>query len=152
MHRWKAWTLDDRGSAPIEFIVTGLLFIVPLLYLVIALGAVQAQSLGVDAAARHVARVMATADDAGSAQQRADATLTALAAEYNLDRSSLGVTVTCVPAGAACPSAGATLIVTVTGAATLPMMPSLLGLDTATAIPISGTSTQKVSRFWGSEP
>ena len=38
----------ERGSAALEFIVVGLLMLVPLVYLVVTLGLIQGQSLGVE--------------------------------------------------------------------------------------------------------
>ena len=61
---------DDAGSAALEFIVVGLLMLVPLVYLVITLSLVQHQSLGTEAAARHIARAISTAEDAGAAEGR----------------------------------------------------------------------------------
>lgn len=55
---------DDAGSAALEFITIGVILLVPLVYLVVALGAIQEQTLGVEAAARHIARTIAQAPDA----------------------------------------------------------------------------------------
>ena len=55
----------------------------------------------------------------------------------------------CSPAGAACPSAGATVIVTVTTRVSLPFVPPIFGLDKAASIPLEAAAAQKVSRLWG---
>ncbi|MGB3374763.1 MAG: TadE family protein, partial [Microbacterium sp.] len=65
--------VDDAGSAALEFITVGVLLLVPLVYLVLALGAIQEQTLGVEAAARHTARVIGQAADASTATARGDA-------------------------------------------------------------------------------
>ena len=65
MHRRNPWETDDVGSAALEFITVGVVLLVPLVYLIIALGTIQEQALGVDAAARHTARAIALAPDAG---------------------------------------------------------------------------------------
>jgi len=136
----------DRGSAALEFILIGLLLLVPLIYLIVALGLIQGQSLGAEAAARHIARAVSTAEDAVDARTRADAVLAAVAEEYGLDDVDLSVE--CTPSGAACPRAGAALHVTVRTTVTLPLVPPVLGLDDLAAIPVEATSVQKVSRFW----
>ena len=69
----------DRGSAALEFILVGLLMLVPLVYLIVSLGLIQGQSLGAEAAARHIARAVSTATDTADAQGRADAVLAAVA-------------------------------------------------------------------------
>lgn len=142
---------DDRGSAALEFILVGLVLLVPLVYLVVALGLIQGQSLGAEAGARHVARAVATATDASSAQQRADAVISAVVEEYGIDPDAIEVGMSCRPAGASCPEPGATLVVTVASRVALPLVPAVLGLDQIASIPIEATAAQKVSRFWGSQ-
>ncbi|WP_353115763.1 TadE family protein [Microbacterium sp.] len=151
MRRWsRSRTAEvfaqDEGSAALEFIVTGILLLVPLVYLVISLGVVQEQTLGAEAAARHAARAMAQAPDARTATARADAVLRSVREEYGMDE--LDVSLSCVPAGD-CPRSGATLIVTVRATAALPLVPSLAGIDRLTAVPIEASAAQRVSRQWG---
>lgn len=137
----------ERGSAALEFILVGLLMLVPLVYLIVTLGLIQEQSLGAEAAARHVARAMSTATGADDARQRADRVLASVGEQYGLD--DIDIAIQCTPSGAACPAAGATLAVTVATRVTLPLVPPVLGLDQLAAIPIEATAAHKVSRFWG---
>lgn len=140
---------DDRGSAALEFILVGLLLLVPIVYLVIALGALQGQSLGAEAGARHIARVIATAEDASDAAARSDRVLAAVTADYGLDPGAVSVSLACSPAAAECPEAGAVLTVTLRTTVVLPLVPPVLGLDGLARIPIEATAVQKVSRLWG---
>ena len=142
---------DDVGSAALEFIVVGLLLLVPLVYLVVALGAIQTHALGAEAAARHLARTVSTASDSRDAQQRADRVLSAVAEEYGMDADELRVGLSCSPAGSDCPTAGATLVVTVGTRVALPLVPPVLGLDRVARIPVEAIAVQKVSRFWGTQ-
>ncbi|WP_313357039.1 TadE family protein [Microbacterium sp.] len=141
---------DECGSAALEFIVAGVLLLVPLVYLVLVLGAVQEQTLGAEAAARHTARVIGQAPDAEAAAERGDAVLAGVIREYGMDEGAVDVGITCRPASAACPSAGATVIVTVRTEVTLPLMPPIFGLDELAAIPVEAQAAQKISRLWGS--
>lgn len=152
MHRWRASAKNDDGSAALEFIVVGVLLLVPLVYLILTLGAVQQQTLGAEAAARHTARVIGLAPDAEAAATGGDAVLASVIREYGMDADAVEVGITCRPAAATCPSAGATVIVTVRARVTLPFMPPLFGLDEITSIPVEAQAAQKVSRRWGSEP
>lgn len=142
---------DERGSAPLEFIVVGLLLLVPLVYLIASLGAIQSQALGVESGARHLARAIAMAPDAESADARAAAIMRTTADEYGIDASSIDVRFTCIPAGGACPRAGATMVVEVAARVSLPLIPPVLGLDRIASVPVSATAVHKVSRFWGAE-
>ncbi|MFE7845204.1 TadE/TadG family type IV pilus assembly protein [Microbacterium sp. NPDC057407] len=150
MHRPNHWTDDaERGSAAVEFILLGVLMLVPLVYLVVALGAIQEQSLGAEAGARHIARAVATAQGRDDAARRTRLVLDSVVEEYGLDPGEASVEFSCRPASAACPAPGATLVVTVRTRVTLPLVPSVLGVDEVARIPLEATSLQKVSRRWG---
>lgn len=149
MRRWNRSTSDDEGSAALEFIFGGVILLVPLVYLVIVLGAIQQGMLGVEAAARHTARVIGQVDDALDAAADGDAVLASVIEEYGLDPATTAVSLSCTPAGVECPSAGATVVVTVSARISLPLVPEVFGLDRATAIPLEAASAQKVSRVWG---
>ncbi|KQQ65685.1 TadE family protein [Microbacterium sp. Leaf320] len=141
--------MDDDGSAALEFIAVGVVLLVPLVYLIIALGAIQEQTLGAEAAARHTARAIALASDADSAELSGERVLASVAEQYGIDPDSADVTVTCGPEIAACPSAGATITVVVAARVSLPFIPAIFGLDEAASVSVEGTAVQKVSRMWG---
>lgn len=140
---------DDEGNASLEFIVAGLILLAPLVYLMVALGAIQSQALGVEAAARHVARAVSTAANAEDAAARADLVLAAVAEEYGIDPDAVTLRWECAPAGVGCPSAGATLLLSVSADVPLPLVPPVLGLDQLASVPVEASAAQKVSRLWG---
>ncbi|MCM3780263.1 TadE family protein [Microbacterium hydrocarbonoxydans] len=140
---------DDRGSAALEFITVGVILLVPLVYLIVALGSIQEHTLGAEAAARHLARVIASAPDAETAAAHGDRVVENIADQYGIERGSLEVSVTCAPRAAECPAPGALVTVTVATRVPLPLVPSVLGLDLAASIPVEGVAVQKVSRLWG---
>lgn len=138
----------EGGSAALEFIGLGAILLVPLVYFVLALGAIQGQLLGVESAARHAARTMSGASDGRDAAARADAAVESAIEEYGMDPGSVQVTIRCAPEGAGCPSAGATVVVTVTTKVALPLVPSVFGLDRIGTVPVQASSAYKVSRTW----
>lgn len=138
----------ETGSAALEFIGLGVILLVPLVYLVLALGAIQGQMLGVESAARHMARTMSAAVDGADASARADAAVRSAIEEYGMDPGSVAVDIRCAPSGAACPSAGATVVVTITAKVALPLVPSVFGLDRVGSVPVQSSSAYKVSRTW----
>jgi Flp pilus assembly protein TadG len=148
MRRWSRWARNDDGSAALEFIVVGVILLVPLVYLVLALGTLQQQTLGIEAAARHTARVIGQAEDAQAATASSDAVLANVIDEYGLDADSVDVSISCTSAGE-CPTAGSTVIVTVAARVSLPFVPPVLGLDEAVSIPVEAQAAQKISRLWG---
>ncbi|WP_243074632.1 TadE family protein [Microbacterium sp. SS28] len=139
----------ERGAAVLEFILVGLVLLVPLVYLVVTLGILQEQALGAEAGARHIARAVSTASGPDDARARADRVMAAVADEYGMDGASVDLALECVPRGAECPEAGATIVVTLRAQARLPLVPSILGLGDIAVIPVEASSAQKVSRFWG---
>jgi Flp pilus assembly protein TadG len=149
MRRWNRWATDDEGSAALEFIAVGVILLLPLIYLIAALGVIQEQTLGVEAAARHTARVIALAPDAETAVARSEQVLAGVVEEYGLDADAVDVSLSCAPAGSDCPVAGATVTVTVMTRVPLPLVPSLFDLDRSTAIPVEASAVQKISRLWG---
>lgn len=144
---------DDGGSAALEFIVVGLVLLVPIVYLIVALGAIQGQALGVETGARQLARTIATSPDTATANERGEHVLEAIVEEYGLDPATVVVTIRCMrgsdldPA-AACPEAGAFLSVTMTTEVRLPLVPAILGLENMARVPVEASAVQKVSRFW----
>jgi Flp pilus assembly protein TadG len=157
MPRWSRWSealrrrlpIDDDGSAAVEFIFVGLLLLVPIVYLVIALGAVQHQSLGIESGVRHIARAIATAPDEAEADARAELVRATVAQEYGIDPGSIEVDVDCAGAASTCPSAGSTVVVTLRTTVALPLVPPVLGLAHLARVPLEAVAVQKVSRFWG---
>ena len=141
----------ERGSAALEFILVGLVLLVPIVYLIVALGMIQSQTLGTEAGARHIARTLSQASSAEEAQRSAHLVLESVAGEYGMDPRTVDLSIACAPAGVACPSAGATLVVTVRTAVALPLVPPILGLDQMARIPIEAAAAQKVSRTWGTQ-
>jgi len=141
----------ERGSAALEFILVGMLLLVPLVYLIVSLGMIQEQSLGAEAGARHIARALSTAENANTARESAHRILQSVVEEYALDPASVRFSLECHPAGGGCPEAGSTLVVTVRTNVALPLVPPVLGLDRLASIPVEASAAQKVSRFWESE-
>lgn len=139
----------ERGSAALEFILVGLVLLVPIVYLILSLGIIQQQSLGAEAGARHIARAISTSAGTAEAGERADIVLTSVAREYGIDASAVDVSLSCIPARRECPAPGATLVVTLRTTVPLPLVPPVLGLDRLASVPIEATAVQKVSRLWG---
>ncbi|WP_298040515.1 TadE family protein [uncultured Microbacterium sp.] len=151
MPRWRVWANDEDGSAAVEFITAGVILLVPFVYLIITLGGMQQSLLGVEAAARHTARVIGQAEDAPSAATRGDAVIASVIDEYQLEAERVQIAMHCVPSGIECPSTGATVVVTVSTRVSLPFVPAVFGLDEATSIPLEAVAAQKVSRLWGTQ-
>jgi hypothetical protein len=141
---WRA----DGGSASLEFITAGLILLVPLVYLVVAVAAVQAGSLAVEGAARQAARVFVQASSEGQADAVAERAVRFALADHGFTPEQSSVEVRCERPDA-CLTRGARVTVTVRLSVPLPLVPRALDLATAASVPVQAQATQTVSRFWG---
>lgn len=137
---------SDEGTTALEFVVVGVLLLVPLAYLVITLGIMQGHAMGVESASRHLARTLADSRS-GDPDEISAAVVGTIVAQYGMDPSMVSVSVACGDGGT-CPRPGVMLRVTVSTSVPLPLVPPVFGLERAAAVPIESTSVQRVS-VWG---
>jgi hypothetical protein len=140
---------DDAGSASLEFIVAGLLLLVPLVYLVLTMSAVQAASLAVEGAARQASRVFVQAGSIGEARAAAGRAIEVTLADYGLDADAASVTISCRPDPAACLTRRGFVTVTIAASVPLPLAPPVLGMSVPAAAGVQAVATEQVSRFAG---
>lgn len=143
---------DDAGSASLEFIVAGVVLLVPIVYLILALGQIQGHAFGVEAGARYLARAIATSESRGDADLRSQRVLATIEREYAMEPGSVRVELRCRPQGAECPRAGAVITVTLRADVALPLVPPVLGLERAARVTVHAAASQKVARTWSGEP
>jgi len=139
----------DEGSAALEFVTAGFLLLIPLVYLVLAMAAIQGAALSVEGASRQAARVFVQAGDAGSAQARAQTAVDFALDDFGLRAAASTVKISCQPNPAVCLTRRGFVTVTVTASVPLPLVPNVLSLKSPLSVPMSATSTEQVSRFWG---
>lgn len=135
---------DERGSASLEFLAVGLILLVPLVYLVLALAAVQAGALAVEGAARHAARI-AVQHDGGGAGGAVDRAVRVALADYGIDSATASVTMHCSHGD--CSTAGSRISVAVSARVALPLVPDLLSATPVASVQLQSSATQTVSRF-----
>lgn len=138
---------SDDGSASLEFITAGMLLLLPMVYLVLTLSAVQAGAFAVEGAARQAARVYVQGENAAEADAAASRAIEFALADYGLEDAAVDVAVSCTEAP--CLTRRGFVTVTVATTVALPLVPPVLSLDAPLSIPVSSTATQQVSRFWG---
>lgn len=149
MPRSRRWT-DSEGSASLEFIGAGLVLLVPIVYLVLALSAVQAATLAVDGAARQATRVYVQSGSVAAARLAAARAIEVTLADYGLDAGDASVAITCRPRPAACLTRRGFVTITIGMTIPLPLQPPFLDTGLPAGLPVSATATEQVSRFWSS--
>lgn len=138
---------DEDGSASLEFITAGMLLLVPLVYLVLALSALQAGSFAVEGAARQAARVFVESEDEATASARAERAIEFALADHGLEAADASVTIVCAPDPSRCLTRLGTVTVLVRATVALPFAPPALSVDSPLAVPMEASATQQVSRF-----
>ncbi len=141
---------DESGSASLEFITVGLVLLVPTVYLVLALSALESASFGVEGAARQATRVFVQSPSEGAAESAARTAIQVTLADYGLDARDATITISCRPNPAACLTRRGYVTVTVATTVPLPLMPPVLQLHLPAGVPVQSVATEQVSRFWGS--
>lgn len=158
MPQWKHW-IDRRvahgywagecGSTSLEFITVGLILLVPLVYLVLAMAAIQSAAFAVEGAARQSVRVFVQAESESEAGARAERAIRFALADAGLDELEPRVAVVCSPKPSECLTRLGTVTISVAVTVPLPLVPPFLSLDVPLGVPLQATSTEQVSRFWG---
>ena len=150
MPRWRRWT-DETGSASLEFITVGLILLLPVVYLVLTVAAIQGAAFAVEGAARQAVRVYVQSGSVAEASSRAELAIRFALADAGLDELEPRVTVTCTPDPDACLTRLGTVRFAVAVTVPLPLVPPVLDLDVPLGVPLQATATEQVSRFWSPE-
>ena len=147
----EARVANERGSASLEFLTVGMILLVPLVYLVLAVAAIQAGAFGVEGAARQAARIAAqhaAAGDDGTGGDVDRAVRIALA-DYGIDVGSASVTLSC---HGDCTQPGSRITARVRATVGLPLVPEVLAVTPMASVPLEASATQTISRFAGAAP
>ena len=136
----------DDGSASLEFITAGMLLLIPLVYLVVAVGVVQGATLATEGAARQAARVYVESPDLETAVTRAQQAIDFALADYGIDSKKANISISC---SETCLTPESLVSIGVSVHVPMPMVPAVLNLDQAAVIPVSSQASQVVSRFHG---
>ena len=153
MRRARRWSeaergpASDDGSASLEFITVGVLMLVPLVYLVLVVSALQSASLGVEGAARQASRVFVQAETDAAARGAAERAIRVTLADYGLDAADAEVAVSCRPDPADCLTRRGFVTVEIAVVVPLPLAPPVLGLDVPLGVTVRAIATEQVSRF-----
>gem|GEM_PF-234578 len=140
---------EERGSAVLEFIVIGVLILVPMAYVVMSVMRVQAATMASTQAVREAARAYATADSV--AQGRAAAITAAQVAfedqGFVLPDSALQVR--CV---GSCLAPGSSIQVDLDWRVDLPWLPTSLSQGRSGSVPIDAVHTARVDTYRLTQP
>lgn len=146
--RTRGFRSGDRGSAVIEFIIIGVLVLVPLVYIAICVMRVQAATVASSLAVREAGRAFVSADSVPDAQSRAWAAARIALADQGFDLPASSMRIRCPTAE--CLQPGSSVQVELDWSVALPWLPEFLGQD-RTEIPISARRTMPVDTYRGDQ-
>lgn len=136
----------EDGSAIIEFVFLGVLMLVPLIYLVMTLGRIQAGSYAVTTAAREAGRAFVTAESGEDASARANAASAVAFGDQGFDgEGSLEISCSTSP----CLTPDARIETTAHVTVPLPLIPAFARDVLPLEIPLSASHLSTVDRFRG---
>lgn len=137
---------EEGGNAVVEFLGVTLVLLVPLVYLVLTLGRVQAATFAAEAAAREVGRVLSQAEDIGTATAHAHAAVELAFADHGIDvdpARALSIECDAEP----CLTPGARIHVAVAAVVDLPLVPDFLGDSLPLEVPVRAAHLAAVPEF-----
>lgn len=135
----------DEGSAVVEFVAVTVILLVPLVYLVLVVGRLQAATFAAEGAAREAARVFVASDEPADAAPRA-----MTAAGIALDDQGLPddpAEVLSIACSAACLTPGSEVTVDVRLRVPLPFVPAFLRGAVPVEIPVAARRTAVVEAY-----
>jgi Flp pilus assembly protein TadG len=137
---------DESGSAIIEFIFLAVLMLVPVVYLIAALGRIQAGALAVEQGAREAGRVFVTAPDVGTGTARARSSAMLAYRDQGFAAPGSGqLTISCSSTPCLTPDARVTVRSQIT--VTLPGVPRILSRVIPVQVTLEATHVATVDRF-----
>ncbi len=143
----------EEGSALLEFLTLGVLLLVPVVYLVVALGQLQAASFAVEGASREAARVLASAPDEAQAARQVDAVVAMALRDQGLaGEGDPAPVVTVFCSDRPCTTPETRVGVTVELEVLLPGVPAFVDAAIPARVPVSATGESVVERFAGLVP
>ncbi len=147
LRRWptRRWPTrrDESGRAVVEFVFLGVLVLVPIVYLIITLAAIQRASFAVSTAAREAGRVFVTAPTQDAALELGTTAAQLTFEDYGLP----GGQVTFACDGAPCLRPEGRVEVTASIRVTLPLVPDALAGVLPASVPVTATHVATVDRF-----
>lgn len=139
---------EERGSAVVEFLGVTLVLLLPLVYLVLTLGQIQAAAFAAEAAARESGRVLSHEADLPTAAARAQTAVELAFGDHGLavdGAQALSFTCSAEP----CLSPGGQIHVEVETVVRLPLVPDFLAGALPLEVPVQAAHLASVPEFRG---
>ena len=141
---------SDRGSAVVEFLGVALVLLLPVLYLVLTVGRVQAATFAVEGASREAARAFGTAPSSAGGARRACAAVALPLGAAGGAPGAGGLTIAC--SSQACLEPGGEVTAHVRLDVPLPLVPELVRGVVPLAVPVEARHVASVDAYAARRP
>lgn len=145
---WRRARREESGSAVVEFIGVTLVLLLPLVYLILTLGRVQAAAFAAEAAARESGRVLSQAEDFPTALAQARTAVDLAFDDHGIEvdpAAALSFTCSDEP----CLAPAGRIHVEVSAVVRLPLVPEFLAGSLPLEVPVEATHLAVVPEFRG---
>lgn len=140
----------ERGSAVVEFLGVALVLLLPLMYLVLTAGRLQAATFAVEGASREAARAFVTAPTADDGARLANAAVSLALEDQGFRAGAGGLAIACT--GDPCLEPGGEVVVRVHLDVPLPLVPSFVRSVVPLAVPVEAQHVASVDEYAARRP
>nr|WP_125774760.1 pilus assembly protein [Antribacter gilvus] len=144
--------LADRGNASVEFLGVALVLLVPLVYLVLTAGRVQAAAFAVEGAAREAVRAMVTAETSAEGAARAEAAVALALTDQGFPVPDAGAHLTLQCSAPTCLTPGGDVAALVRLEVPLPLVPPAVRAWVPLSVPVESAHVGVVDRYAAARP
>ncbi|MFF2621195.1 pilus assembly protein [Oerskovia jenensis] len=143
---------SEQGNAIVEFLGAALLLLLPVMYLALTLGRIQAATFAVEGAAKESARAFVTADSVVQGEARAGVAVSLALADQGFTdvRSADVLSITC--SSPDCLDPGGEVATVVRYDVPLPFVPPGVRSWVPLSVPVEATHVSPVDRYAGARP
>lgn len=139
----------DAGNAQVEFLGVALVLILPVLYLALTLGRIQAATFAVEGAAKESARAFVTADSVADGQVRAGVATSLALSDQGFDDVLPSDVLELSCSSDPCLAPGSEVVAVVQYDVGLPFVPSGIRSWVPLSIPVRAVHSSPVDRYAG---
>ncbi len=139
----------DTGNAQVEFLGVALVLILPVLYLALTLGRIQAATFAVEGAAKESARAFVTADSVAEGQARAEVATSLALSDQGFEDVLPADVLELACSTDPCLAPGSEVVTVVRYDVALPFVPAGIRSWVPLSVPVQAVHTSPVDRYAG---
>lgn len=142
----------DEGNAVVEFLGVALILLLPVMYLALTLGRIQAATFAVEGAAKGAGRAFVTADSVEAGEVRAGVAVSLALADQGFEDVALSEVLSIACTGTPCLAPGAEVVTVVRYDVPLPFVPPGVRGWIPLSVPVEAVHVAPVDQYAAARP